>query len=66
MLFNVKKNSSAAKMNVKRKEMIPDQKQIVISLADEGKSQRYIAELLGVSQACKCRFLKRFSTMGKH
>ena len=64
MLFNVKKKSSAAKMNVKRKEMTPDQKQIVIILADEGKSQRYIAEILGVSQTRVCTFLKRFSTRG--
>jgi transposase len=48
-------------MAERRKEMSTPQKQMVISLREDGISQYKIAEILGVSQSCISRFLRKFN-----
>ncbi|XP_053389875.1 uncharacterized protein LOC128552840 [Mercenaria mercenaria] len=46
---------------VKRKELTPEQKEIVIFLVNDGLSQRKIAEVLEISQSGETLFLKRYN-----
>jgi len=45
----------------KRKQMSTPQKEVAISLFEDGVNQRRIAEILGVSQSGVSKFLKRFN-----
>jgi hypothetical protein len=45
----------------KHKQMSTPQKEVVISLFEDGVSQRWIAEILGVNQSGVSKFLKRFN-----
>lgn len=48
-------------MAEKRKEMSTPQKQLVISLRRDGFSQYKIADIIGVSQSCISKFLRKFN-----
>ena len=45
----------------KRKQMSTPQKEVAISLFEDGVNQRQIAEILGVSQSGVSKCLKRFN-----
>jgi len=45
----------------KRKQMSTPQKEVAMSLFEDGVNQRRIAEILGVSQSGVSNFLKRFN-----
>ena len=53
--------SSAETMAGKRKQMSTPQKEVAISLFEDGENQCWIAEILGVSQSGVSTFLKRFN-----
>jgi transposase len=57
-------NIICKKMADRRKEMSTPQKQMVVSLREDGFSQYKIAEILGVSQSCISRFLCKFNQSG--
>ena len=50
---------NCSEMTKVRKELTVEQKNVVISLHAEKFSQRKIASILGVSQSCVCKVLKR-------
>ena len=47
-------------MGPKRKQMTPEQKEVAINLHLDGRNQRYIADVLGISQSGVSKFLKRY------
>jgi predicted transcriptional regulator len=51
--------SSAETIAGKPKQMSTPQKEVAISLFEDGENQRRIAEILGVSQSGVSKFLKR-------
>jgi transposase len=59
--LSVYEKSSAETMAGKRKQMSTPQKEVAISLFEDGVNQRRIAEILGVSQSGVSTFLKRFN-----
>ena len=59
--LSVYEKSSADTMAGKRKQMSTPQKEVVISLFEDGVNQRRIAEILGVSQSGVSNFLKGFN-----
>ena len=50
---------NCSEMTKVRKELTVEQKNVVISLHAEKFSHRKIAGILGVSQSCVCKVLKR-------
>ena len=63
-VLGVYKNIICKKMADRRKEMSTPQKQMVVSLREDGFSQYKIAEIMGVSQSCISRFLRKFNQSG--
>jgi transposase len=53
--------SSAETIAGKPNQMSTPQKEVAISLFEDGENQRRIAEILGVSQSGVSKFLKRFN-----